>query len=181
MYYIISLSISLCFHSWTCKTPSGAGSRRRYLLLWGVEGYSLVPERIIAVTEPFSPLDSDGDILQPTGWPNGESLLYRHVFVKWLHLPATHYTWEIIEADLDVFEQVTRCPEVARWKSIKPPEEPEGKLLPLQIRRHLIHLTDLYCRRIATMLCDAYGAGKILSKQLLPCRDPKKVWNVSLI
>ncbi|THD23544.1 Chromodomain-helicase-DNA-binding protein 3 [Fasciola hepatica] len=163
--------------NWTSKSPSGAGARRHYLLRWGVESFALVPERIIAVTEPFTPLGSDGNILQPDGWPERESLLYRHVFVKWLHLSANHYTWEIIEADLDVLEQTVRCPEMAQLKSIKPPDEPEGKLLPVQIRRHLIQLTNLYCRRIAVMLCEAYGARKVLSKQLPPCADPMKAWN----
>ncbi|VDP69124.1 unnamed protein product [Echinostoma caproni] len=164
--------------NWTAKMPSDAGARRLYLLRWGVESYTLVPERVITMCPEFAPLDSEGNVLNPLIEGKRTNLRYRHVLVKWLHLPANHYTWEIIEADTDVLEMVANTPELARLKSIKPPDEPEGKLLPLLIRQHLIRLTHLYCTRIATMLCEAYGTSRVPSKSLPSTRDAKDIWNI---
>ncbi|CAH8654803.1 unnamed protein product [Heterobilharzia americana] len=164
--------VELDVNEWIANYPKRAGSRRRYLLRWGVESYTLVPERVLAIGEVFTPEkfkkvgEADPKIKynRPPSkmkWPE-----YREVLVKWLHLPYVHATWETVESDLLTLDSPAACGK--SQNSLYEVLDPCGRnLLPRLVRRHIIRLTNIYCSRVATMLCDAYG------NQLTPGRKTR--------
>ncbi|CAH8674424.1 unnamed protein product [Schistosoma rodhaini] len=171
-----SKDAELDVNEWIANYPKRAGSRRRYLLRWGVESHTLIPERVLAIGETFTPerfkkvegIDNKDKSNRPPNkmkWPE-----YREVLVKWLHLPYIHATWETVESD--VLSLDSHGVDHKSQKSVYKVLDPCGRnLLPRLVRRHIIRLADTYCSRVATMLCDAYG------NQLTPGRKNRSTAN----
>ncbi|VDP78681.1 unnamed protein product [Schistosoma mattheei] len=167
---------TFCLQRWIANYPKRAGSRRRYLLRWGVESHTLIPERVLAVGDSFTPerfkkvegIDSKDKSNRPPNtmkWPE-----YREVLVKWLHLPYIHATWETVESDILSLNShgVDHKSKKSAYKVL----DPCGRnLLPRLVRRHIIRLADKYCSRVATILCDVYG------NQLTPGRKNRSTGN----
>ena len=167
----------LLFRSWMAEIPKRAGSRRRYLLKWGVESYTLVPERILAIGETFAPEKFKTLKVEPVKKPKGFNWpVYREVLVKWMHLPYTQATWETIETEFEDLD-----PQAIKTRIKKTGQEvldPCGRrLLPRLLRRHLLRLTTAYCSRIATILCDAYGNHTSPTRKLIHTKD----WKVGIM
>lgn len=167
---------TFCLQRWIANYPKRAGSRRRYLLRWGVESHTLIPERVLAVGDSFTPerfkkvegIDSKDKSNRPPNtmkWPE-----YREVLVKWLHLPYIYATWETVESD--ILSLNSRGVDHKSQKSAYKVLDPCGRnLLPRLVRRHIIRLADKYCSRVATILCDVYG------NQLTPGRKNRSTGN----
>ncbi|CAH8628177.1 unnamed protein product [Schistosoma intercalatum] len=171
-----SKDAELDVNEWIANYPKRAGSRRRYLLRWGVESHTLIPERVLAVGDSFTPerfkkvegIDSKDKSNRPPNtmkWPE-----YREVLVKWLHLPYIYATWETVESD--ILSLNSRGVDHKSQKSAYKVLDPCGRnLLPRLVRRHIIRLADKYCSRVATILCDVYG------NQLTPGRKNRSTGN----
>ncbi|TGZ64872.1 hypothetical protein CRM22_006161 [Opisthorchis felineus] len=160
---------------WMSPNLESSGSRRRYLVRWGVESDRLVPERIITVGETVDVSASGAADSEAVEDVPGE-LEFREVLVKWFSVPESQATWETIETDLDMLS------ELAAYQKIHPKavfQDSNGRrLLPLVVRRSLIQMMNTYCTRLARMLCDAYGAQHTIGKRPPPT-DWKTKWQNS--
>ncbi|CAH8584404.1 unnamed protein product [Schistosoma turkestanicum] len=169
-----STDAELDVNEWIANYPKRVGSRRRYLLRWGVKSHTLIPERILAVGETFTPekfrkIDRSDDKNKSNRPPNKMKWPeYREVLVKWLHLPYINATWETVESDMLSLNSYDHKSHRSAYKVL----DPCGRnLLPRLVRRHIIRLADRYCSRVATMLCDTYG------NQLTPGRKNRSTEN----
>ncbi|KAH8865869.1 Chromodomain-helicase-DNA-binding protein 5 [Schistosoma japonicum] len=176
-----SKDAELDVNEWIANYPKRAGSRRRYLLRWGVESHTLIPERVLAIGEAFTPekfkriekSDNKNKSNRPftkMKWPE-----YREVLVKWLHLPYIQATWETVESDLLGLDSLeTYCKNHRNTYTVL---DPCGRnLLPRLVRRHIIWLTDTYCSRVATILCDTYGNQLIPGRKNINTENWKSKW-----
>ncbi|CAH8665097.1 unnamed protein product [Dicrocoelium dendriticum] len=153
---------------WVSSKVENVGSRRRYLIRWGVEREQLIPEQIISIGDAVNPTfdgtgDADSYLTNKETSKALQSIGYREVLVAWFHLPRNQATWEIVEEDLEALDSIAL--HLSRAPGLTVRDSTGRKLLPLTVRRHLIQLTNTYCTRIARMLCDAYSSYATIGKR----------------
>ncbi|CAL8087582.1 unnamed protein product [Calicophoron daubneyi] len=157
---------------WVTPKSECMGARRRYLLKWGVESYTLVPARVLSVGEPFVPDSFEDSSRRLKGRKGGRCrktnlIRYREVLVMWLHMPYNQATWETVEADMDNLERAVNLSRTSQRPVLRPLDPCGRRLLPFMVRKQIIRLMEKYLSRIAVMLCDAYGNQAVLKRGYL--------------